>query len=245
PVIEEIVLDLAGQRYEVAGAPNYDVLVVDDGSSDGTGEAACRAAGSVSDVVRVLRRAPNSDPATRGAALDYATPHAHGSIMAAVDADARVRRDFLAGVIRSWALDPGAAALQVQKRPVNGERNWLTRAQADELLGDMVSQCWRWRSDGTAELRGNGMFIPPDVLERVGGWGAHALTEDLDTSTRLAAGGERIALAPAVAVGEDAVETLVELWHQRMRWAEGSIRRLIAHGPALLRAPIPLGRKLN
>jgi cellulose synthase/poly-beta-1,6-N-acetylglucosamine synthase-like glycosyltransferase len=244
-VIAGIVGDLARQRYEHEGAPNFEVLVVDDGSADGTGEAASRAAGSMGAVVRVLRRAPSSDPATRGAALDHATPLARGSIIAAVDADARVGRDFVAGVVRSWALDSGAAALQVQRQPVNAERSWLTRAQADELLGDMASQCWRWESDGTAELRGNGMFVRRDVLRRVGDWGASALTEDLDTSTRLAAGGERVALAPGVTVGEEAVESLAELWHQRLRWAEGSIRRLVVQGPALMRAPIPVVRKLN
>jgi cellulose synthase/poly-beta-1,6-N-acetylglucosamine synthase-like glycosyltransferase len=90
------------------------------------------------------------------------------------------------------------------------------------------------------------MFVRRDVLERLGGWNPTALTEDLEISTRLVAAGERIILAPGVEVGEEAVMTLGGLWRQRLRWAEGSIRRLIELGPALLRARnVPLDRKLD
>ena len=40
--------------------------------------------------------------------------------------------------------------------------------------------------------------------------------------------------------------TLAGLWRQRLRWAEGSIRRLIELGPGLLRASdVPFRRKLG
>jgi 1,2-diacylglycerol 3-beta-glucosyltransferase len=60
------------------------------------------------------------------------------------------------------------------------------------------------------------------------------------------AAGERIALAPQAEVGEEAVVTLLALWRQRLRWAEGSLRRLMELGPGLLReSRLPLGRKLD
>lgn len=110
---------------------------------------------------------------------------------------------------------------------------------------DMASQCGRWATDGTAELRGNGMFVRRDALEAVGGWSERALTEDLELSTRLSSAGHHVTLAPEAAVHEEAVEGLAALWRQRMRWAEGSIRRLLEQGPALLAGPQPLGRKLD
>lgn len=111
---------------------------------------------------------------------------------------------------------------------------------------DMASQCGRRATEGAAELRGNGMFVRRDALERVGGWNALALTEDLDLSTRLVAAGERIALAPQAEVGEEGVVTLPALWRQRLRWAEGSLRRLLELGPDLVRAPsVRLGSKLD
>jgi len=110
---------------------------------------------------------------------------------------------------------------------------------------DLASQCGRWATDGTAELRGNGMFVRRDVLESIGGWSPRALTEDLDLSTRLSATGHHVALAPEAAVEEEAVESLSALWHQRMRWAEGSLRRLLEHGPGLLTGSQPLARKAD
>lgn len=111
---------------------------------------------------------------------------------------------------------------------------------------DMASQCGRWATDGTAELRGNGMFVRRAALEAVGGWDERAITEDLDLSTRLAEAGERVALAPEAEVREEAVEHLRPLWRQRQRWAEGSLRRLMEVGPRLvLNSRLPLGRRLD
>ena len=100
---------------------------------------------------------------------------------------------------------------------------------------DMASQCGRWATDGTAELRGNGMFVRRDGAGAVGGWTPTALTEDLELSTRLIAAGERIALAPQVGGRRRRRSSrLGALWRQRLRWAEGSMRRLIELGPPLV-----------
>jgi 1,2-diacylglycerol 3-beta-glucosyltransferase len=110
---------------------------------------------------------------------------------------------------------------------------------------DMASQCGRWATEGTAELRGNGMFVRRAVLEAVGGWSERALTEDLELSTRLSVHGRHVTLAPEAVVREEAVETLGDLWRQRLRWAEGSLRRLLEHGPRLLASSQPMGRKAD
>ena len=53
-------------------------------------------------------------------------------------------------------------------------------------------------------------------------------------------------LAPEAVLREEAVETLGGLWQQRMRWAEGSMRRLIDLGPGLLaNGRLPLQRRLD
>lgn len=238
PVIGELLADLAALRYHVRGAPRYDVLVVDDRSTDGTAEIV-RAAG-----VPLLVRPPEAGPHTKGTALAVAEP-LRGDVVGVLDADSRVEPDLLERVMNAWRADPAAAAIQVQRRPYNAHVSWLTGGQADEQLMDLASQCGRWATDGTAELRGNGMFVRREVLQRVGGWQPTALTEDLELSTRLAAAGEHVAIAPAAVIGEEAVVTLSALWRQRLRWAEGSLRRLMEHAPRLMLGSLPLGRKFD
>jgi 1,2-diacylglycerol 3-beta-glucosyltransferase len=247
PVIGDIVGDLCRQAYPAGGAvPRYEVVIVDDGSTDGSGDlarAAARAAGAAQ--VRVLHRSPGDAPRTKGAVLAWVQPQVRGDVVAVLDADARVGPDYLARVMRAWSATPDAVAVQSSRWPTNTGAGWLASAQLEELLMDLASQCGRWVTDGTAELRGNGMFVRCAELDQAGGWNPAAITEDLELSTRLAATGARVALAPAVHVGEEAVLHWGDLWRQRLRWAEGSMRRLIEQGPHLLRQPLPIKRKLD
>jgi 1,2-diacylglycerol 3-beta-glucosyltransferase len=246
PVIASTLASLLRQDYADAAGPRFDVLLVDDGSKDETGSLARAAAVEQPERLAVVRREEGDGPSMKAAALRHAHPQARGDVIAVVDADASVAGDFISCVMDAWRSDPGAVAIQAQRRARNRADGWFAAAQDEELLMDMASQCGRRATDGTAELRGNGMFVRREALERVGGWDPTALTEDLELSTRLVAAGERIALAPQAEVGEEAVTTLPALWRQRLRWAEGSIRRLIELGPGLLRAGhVSWGRKLD
>ena len=243
-VIDDTVRSLAALRYHRRGEAAYEVLVVDDGSADATGEAA-RNAVPVGAPIQVRRRERGSGPATKGAALAFAAPFLSGEVIGVIDADTRVDPAFLERAMRAWRRDPAAEALQAARVPRNASVSWLTRAQAEEQLMDMASQCGRWVTDGTAELRGNGMFVRAAALNAVGGWAERALTEDLELSTRLSAYGRHVTLAPEAEVHEEAVEALGALWRQRLRWAEGSLRRLLEHGPGLLAGTEPLSRKAD
>ena len=242
-VIGKTVVALGALRYHRADVPAYEVLVVDDRSADGTAEEARAAVAGA--PISVRSRPPRGGPSTKGAVLTFAMPFLAGDVIGVIDADSQVDPAFLERAMRAWHRDPGADALQVARRPWNERVSWLTMAQAEEQLMDITSQCGRWVTDGTAELRGNGMFVRRAALEAVGGWSESALTEDLELSTRLAMHGRHVTLAPEAEVLEEAVETLSDLWHQRLRWAEGSLRRLLEHGPRLVVGPLSLTRKAD
>jgi 1,2-diacylglycerol 3-beta-glucosyltransferase len=246
PVIATTLRGLVQLEYAEGNEPRFDVLMVDDGSTDETGALAEQVADEHVGRLRVIRREQGDGARMKAAALSFAHPHARGEVIGVVDADASVAPDFLTRVMEAWRSEPDAVAIQAQRRAHNRGHSWFAAAQDEELLMDMASQCGRHATDGTAELRGNGMFVRREALERVGGWSDTALTEDLELSTRLVAAGERIALAPRAEVGEEAVITWRALWGQRLRWAEGSIRRLIDLGPGLMSARhVSLSRKLD
>src|SRR5438445_2583685 len=133
----------------------------------------------------------------------------------------------------------GAEAVTVRRRVLQAGSSSLAGAQADEQLADGEIQRGRWALGGCSEFRGNGIVLRRDVLIGVGGWRVEALTEDLDLSSRLAAAtGIRVAWAIDAEVWEEPVDALAALWRQRVRWAEGAIRRVLEHGPAVVRSPL-------
>jgi 1,2-diacylglycerol 3-beta-glucosyltransferase len=235
-VIGDVVTDILGQDYADDRGSRFDLLVIDDGSADGTAAIARGAAEVAAALERfdVVRREPGNGPRTKGAALAHAHPVVRGEVVAVLDADSMLAPDYIALAMSAWGRDPDAVALQTRRTQLNASRGWLQAAQEEEHLMDLASQCGRWVTDGTAELRGTGMFLRRASLEAVGGWDPVTVTEDLEVSTRLAAAGQHITIAPEAVVREEAVESLAGLWSQRMRWAEGSVRRLIDHGPGLL-----------
>jgi Glycosyltransferase like family 2 len=239
-VLPDLVGDVAAQDHRGPdGTPLFELIVIDDRSIDGSGQAALTAAadGGIGDVTRVVRRSGTDLLDGKGAALTAVQPgDCRGEVIVVLDADARIGPGFLR---RSAAyVRAGAGALTARRRILDADSGWLAGAQADEQTLDGEIQRGRWALGGCSEFRGNGIVVRRDLLAAVGGWRAEALTEDLDLSSRLAAAvGIPVAWAIDAEVWEEPVRTLDGLWRQRLRWAEGGLRRLLEHGPAVLRSP--------
>jgi len=236
-VLLRLVRDVAGQDYRsAAGEPYFELIVVDDRSVDGGGEAvtaAARACG-IENVTRVIRRDGDGLADGKGAALTAAQPEVcRGDVVLVLDADARIEPFFLRRAAGYFAA--GANAVTARRRIIDPESGWLAGAQADEQTLDGELNRGRWAMGGCSEFRGNGIMIRRELLAAVGGWRAVALTEDLDLSSRVAAGaGERVAWAIDAEVWEEPVRDGQGLWRQRLRWAEGAFRRAFEHGPAVV-----------
>ena len=248
-VLRRLVGDVARQDYRRAdGSPNFELVVVDDRSKDGTGDAvrdAAEAAGFAG-ATRVIKRRGENLPDGKGAALTAAQPDVcTGDVMLVLDADARIEPWFLRRAAGYFAA--GARAVTARRRILDPGRGWLEGAQADEQTLDGELNRGRWALGGCSEFRGNGIMIRRDLLADVGGWRASALCEDVDLSSRIAAAaGERVAWALDAVVWEEPVRTFEGLWRQRCRWAEGALRRVFEHGPAVMTSPwLPAGAKFD
>ena len=236
-VLPRLLRDVAGQDYRSAGGGIlFELIVVDDRSVDGSGEvvtAAARELG-IESVTRVIRRRGEGLPDGKGAALSAAQPDVcRGDVILVLDADARIEPCFLRRAAVYFAA--GAKAVTARRRIIDAETGFLAGAQADEQTLDGELNRGRWALGGCSEFRGNGIMIRRELLAAAGGWRATALTEDIDLSSRVAAiTGERVAWAIDAEVWEEPVRALSGLWRQRLRWAEGGLRRAFEHGPAVL-----------
>ena len=247
-VIGRLVTDLAAQDHLATdGRPDFELIVIDDRSVDGTAATAVAAAQAAGfDGLRVVRRAGSDLPDGKGAALAAVPPTAcRGDVVVVLDADARVGPAFLSTLAAHVAR--GAVAIAPRRRTAGASGSLLAAAQAVEQVEDGVLQSGRHALGGCSEFRGNGITIRRDVLEAVGGWRAGALTEDLDLSSRMAAAtGETVLWLIDAPVDEDPVRGLRALVRQRVRWSEGSIRRLLEHGPAVMTSRrLSLGARLD
>ncbi len=238
-VLPTLVADVSRQDYrDSAGKPLFELVVVDDRSVDGSGRAVLEAAKTrgIASVTRVIRREGERLPDGKGAALTAAQPSiCRGDIVLVLDADARIEPLFLRRAAGYFAA--GARAVTARRCILNADSGWLAGAQADEQTMDGELNRGRWAMGGCSEFRGNGIMVRRDLLEAVGGWRAAALTEDIDLSSRVAAGtGERVAWAIDAEVWEEPVRTVDGLFRQRVRWAEGAFRRAFEHGPSVMRS---------
>ena len=248
-VLAQLVADVSRQDYrDKDGKPLFELVVVDDRSTDGTGQivsVAARECG-IGEVTRVFRREGTGLADGKGAALTAAQPEdCRGDVVVVLDADARLAPQFLRSAAGYFAA--GARAVTARRRILGSGDGWLSGVQADEQTLDGEINRGRWALGGCSEFRGNGIMVRCDLLAAAGGWRAAALTEDIDLSSRIAAtSGDSVAWAIDAEVWEEPVRTLGGLWRQRLRWGEGAFRRAFEHGPSVVRSPhLSIGAKLD
>ncbi|MBY0402649.1 MAG: glycosyltransferase family 2 protein [Cyanobacteria bacterium] len=212
--------------------PDYEVLVMDDRSTDKTPEILAQLKSQLSEKFRYFIRPEDAFPG-KSAVLNDALAMTTSEILCVFDADASVDPDFLRKMI-PFLEDEEVGGAQARKIIRNASENWLTVCQNYEYSLDAYFQAGRDTIRTAVELRGNGELIKRVALESVGGWNNHTITDDLDLSTQLHLAGWDIRFAHKVFVWEEGITHFLPLLRQRKRWAEGSLRRYLEHAGSLL-----------
>ena len=259
PVINEnykpfvtIMIPAHNEEYVIANTvenilqldyPNFEIIVIDDRSSDNT-DAVIRKLEEKYDKVTALVRDKDAFPG-KSAVLNDAFKIAKGDAVLVFDADATVEPDFLNKLIP--LLEPAdVGAVQARKIIRNKDFNFLTRCQNNEYTLDTNFQVGRDAVKGAVELRGNGELIKREALKDINGWNNYTITDDLDMSTRLHIKGWDIRFCPDACVYEEGIIYIFPLFRQRRRWLEGTIRRYLEYfGEAMRSKKMSLRARLD
>lgn len=223
---ESVISDTIARVFEM-DYPNYEVIVIDDRSTDNTASVIKDLEQRYNGRLKALIRDKDSFPG-KSAVLNDALSLAKGEAILVFDADAHMDKDFLTNLV--YELQPkDVGAVQARKIVKNKDVNLLTKCQNNEMTIDTSCQVARDAVKGAVELRGNGELIKREALEDIGGWNNYTITDDLDMSTRLHIKGWDVRFCKDTVVYEEGIMYLIPLYRQRRRWLEGTIRRYLEY----------------
>ncbi len=185
---------------------------------------------------------PEGQVKTKPRALNHAFDHARGAIIGVYDAEDAPDPDQLQKVVERFQRSgPEVACLQGVLDYYNPRTNWLSRCFTIEYAG-----WFRLVLPGLARLGlvvplgGTTLFFRREVLDRLGAWDAHNVTEDADLGIRLARHGYRTELIDTVTHEEANCRPLPWI-KQRSRWIKGYMMTWAVH----MRQPVQLWRQLG
>lgn len=225
---EEKVIGRTIESLLASDYPDFEVIVVDDGSSDDTYQTALVYAERDSRVA-----VHTKENGGKAEALNFGWHHAKGEVIVALDADTLFTEGTLRALARRFADEKIGAIAGNAK--VGNRINVVTRWQALEYV---TSQ----NLDRRAFSSLNCITVVPgsvgawrrNVLESLGGFSSETLAEDQDLTIRVRKAGYKIGYEEDAIGYTEAPDTLLTLARQRFRWSFGTLQCMWKHKDAFL-----------
>lgn len=197
------------------GAHNLEIVVVSDGSTDGTAEAVRAFDHPAVRLIEIAEHVGKMPALNAGvAAID-------SDVVVFSDANSKFQRDALRHLLRHFA-DPKVGGACGGLTVTKGRRSWLGRGEALFWTYDNAQKRAESALSGAVSAQGSLYAIRRELLEPL----PPAVADDLLNSLRVVAKGSRLVFEPK-AVTEEAVSgNALEEFGRRVRSTEQGVRGL-------------------
>ncbi len=226
---EGLVIQAAIRSLLLLDYPNYEIVVIDDGSTDDTYEKAIEVAHEQQDIpVRVITKRNGG----KAEALNTGMSVARGEFVLNMDGDSKLSSNTLRACIVHFE-DPRIGAVAGNVKVINRENIW-TKIQALEYVEGlaMARKAQSFMRAVNIIPGPLGMFRK-SVLKEVGGYDHDTFAEDCDLTLKLLMRGWHIAYEPTAIAWVESPSHLLDLLKQRYRWTRGILQATSKHSHAL------------
>ncbi|MGW3957495.1 glycosyltransferase [Streptomyces sp. NPDC004752] len=218
--IENTVRSLMASEHPI------EVIVVDDGSTDGTARIV-EAMGLPN--VRVVRQLNAGKPA----ALNRGLANARYDLVVMMDGDTVFEPATVRELVQPFA-DPRVGAVAGNAKVGNRDSligawqhiEYVMGFNLDRRMYDLL-RCMPTIPGAVGAFRRS-------ALERIGGMSDDTLAEDTDVTMALHRDGWRVVYAENARAWTEAPESVQQLWSQRYRWSYGTMQAIWKHRRALV-----------
>jgi cellulose synthase/poly-beta-1,6-N-acetylglucosamine synthase-like glycosyltransferase/peptidoglycan/xylan/chitin deacetylase (PgdA/CDA1 family) len=219
--IERSIRSIAGNDF-----PDFEVIIVDDGSTDRTAEIV---EGLELGNVRLIRQ----DNAGKAGALNTGIELSDSEVVVMVDGDTLFEEGTIRALVAPLA-DPEVAAVAGNTK-VGNRRGLLGRWQHIEyVIGFNLDRRMYEVLQATPTVPGAAGAFRRDVLLEVGGVPADTLAEDTDLTLAIGRTGRRVVYAEYAHAWTEAPSSATALWRQRYRWSFGTMQAAFKHRGAIV-----------
>jgi len=219
---EGIVLERALTSLMQLEYPHFEVLVIDDGSTDDTLEIAARWEGQRGPgLFRVITK-PNGGKAS---ALNAGIAHSMYPLIMCMDADSSLEPRTLLEAARHFG-NPSVGAVAGNVK-VENRGSIVTRLQALEYIEglNMPRRAQGFIAAVNIVPGPVGMFRR-EALEEIGGYDEDTFAEDADLTLKMMSAGWRVEYEDQAIAWSEAPESWRDLTQQRYRWTRGILQAI-------------------
>ncbi len=218
------------ERLSELDYPDYEIIAIDDGSSDDTWRIIRSLAGKIQNL-RSIRIKKNGGKA---AALRLGLVASRHEYLVSIDADSYITGPSLKWIAWHFVKFPRVGAVTGNPR-IRNRTTLLSKIQVGEystIIG-MIKRTQRIIGK-VFTVSGVVAAFRKEALLEVGAWSEDMVTEDIDVTWKLQTNFWDIRFEEHALCWILTPETLRGLWKQRVRWAQGGAEVILKYGRVLL-----------